>query len=325
MSDTGYTGFEVCHADLQDFVKTMQPFKLQGLNAIQSHRDEVNKKDTAESVLNQYGEHDGSSMTHEIVPLEGASLSVFTPTTECPTGGRPCLYFIHGGGFVTNNMYSGISSIIPCIKELNAVCVSIDYGLAPEVTAADRVDQCYTGLLKVWELYGKQGQINMKKIAVIGRSAGAALLVGLNLKLRQQNEINIRCNVMSFPMVDNACNSASHAKFRNAPHLTHETAKSFWEAHLSGAGEGDKYAIPEKATIDDLKGFPPTLVEVAAGDVLHDEGVEFYNKLGSAGVNAALASFPGFHCFDGTKTELANKAKENRLMYLKEQEVDPIS
>ncbi|EEA23659.1 hypothetical protein PMAA_076930 [Talaromyces marneffei ATCC 18224] len=78
-------------------------------------------------------------------------LSIFTPDIPAPTNGCPCLYFIHGGGLVTNNQFSGINSIFPCIYSLNTVCVSIDYGLAPDCKAPTQIDQCYEGVKRLWD------------------------------------------------------------------------------------------------------------------------------------------------------------------------------
>jgi acetyl esterase/lipase len=49
---------------------------------------------------------------------------------------------------------------------------------------------------------------------------------------------------------------------------------------------GDPLAWPDFATIEDVTGFPTTIVSVNECDPLRDEGVAFYRLLLSAGVSA---------------------------------------
>jgi acetyl esterase len=43
----------------------------------------------------------------------------------------------------------------------------------------------------------------------------------------------------------------------------------------------------------DLAGLPPAYVMVAGFDPLHDEGVEYAEKLKAAGVSVTVADYPG--------------------------------
>lgn len=46
----------------------------------------------------------------------------------------------------------------------------------------------------------------------------------------------------------------------------------------------DIHLSPDRATIDQLRGLPPTLIEVAENDILRDGGEELGRKLDEAGV-----------------------------------------
>ena len=52
-------------------------------------------------------------------------------------------------------------------------------------------------------------------------------------------------------------------------------------------------AWPLKASIKQLKGFPPTMISVNELDPLRDEGLEMYRKLVAAGVNAQAKIIAG--------------------------------
>lgn len=271
----------------------------------------------------KYQEEKYGTLKHEILPLNDENgnafeLSIFTPSDKpAPTDGRPCLYFIHGGGFMINNQSSGVDSIFPCIANLNAVCVSVGYSLAPEAKAPVQLKQCYAGLMKFINDNKGSKHINLNKIVVIGRSAGAALLVGLNLMILEKTDIKIKCNVMSFPFLDNKCATKSYEDFSEAPYLSRDLAKYFWEQYGAKDGQVSELIVPALVSTERLRTFPPTLVERAVADVLSVEAEEFKAKLSSAGVDAPLHSYNGYHCFDNTATKIAGVVKNERLQFLK--------
>lgn len=253
-------GRAACDKELHPYIDEMkEPFHLTD-NDIEKPRPDIGK--SVKDLQTKYQTHIGRGMLHhKTIKLNDQDgkpfeLSIFTPEDKpAPQGGRPCLYFIHGGGFVINNRCSGVDSIFECIAGLNAVCVSVGYSLAPGSKAPAQVKQCYAGLVKFFDDKGS-GHINFDKLAVIGRSAGAALLVGLNFMIRERTDIKIKCNVMSFPFLDNRCASTSYEEFSEAPFLTRYMAKFFWEKYLVKGSEVSELIVPALATTEHLKGFP---------------------------------------------------------------------
>ncbi len=55
----------------------------------------------------------------------------------------------------------------------------------------------------------------------------------------------------------------------------------------------DIYASPLQASIEELKGLPPALIQVAENDVLRDEGEAYGRKLDEAGVTVTTIRYNG--------------------------------
>ena len=54
-----------------------------------------------------------------------------------------------------------------------------------------------------------------------------------------------------------------------------------------------RYASPLQATVEQLKGLPPTLIQLAENDILRDEGEAYGRKLDEAGVKVTTVRYNG--------------------------------
>ena len=87
--------------------------------------------------------------SHEVV-VPGATghdptVRVYSPPTEAT--GRPCIYWIHGGGYLFGSGLNVDARINRWVEEFDCVAVSIEYRLAPEDPYPAPLDDCYAGLL----------------------------------------------------------------------------------------------------------------------------------------------------------------------------------
>lgn len=83
--------------------------------------------------------------------------------------------------------------------------------------------------------------------------------------------------------------------------FTSQDAVQGWNASL-GARRGTEHVsvleAPARASDADVKGFPPTYVEVGTAEPFRDEAENFYNTLRNAGVEVEMNIWDGgFHGF----------------------------
>ena len=68
----------------------------------------------------------------------------------------------------------------------------------------------------------------------------------------------------------------------------------FWDNYTTDPAQRQEiYASPLQASLDQLKGLPPALVQVAENDVLRDEGEAYARKMDEAGVPVTLVRIDG--------------------------------
>jgi acetyl esterase len=70
--------------------------------------------------------------------------------------------------------------------------------------------------------------------------------------------------------------------------------KWMWDNYTTNLDERrEKYASPMNASIEDLKGLPPALVQTAENDILRDEGEAYARKMREAGVAVTITRYQG--------------------------------
>ena len=107
-------------------------------------------------------------------------------------------------------------------------------------------------------------------------------------------------------------------KYVDTPVFDAKLSKMMWDAYLGNRQpERIEYASPLEAA--SFARFPPTYIEVAQFDALHDEGVLLYQKLREQGIPAELHEVNGAcHGFEtATKSNLLKTCMERRIDWLR--------
>ena len=89
-------------------------------------------------------------------------------------------------------------------------------------------------------------------------------------------------------------NTESYSQFADGPYLTRKAMEWFWDAYPTDQGASAQItASPNQATVEQLKGLPPTLLLVDEADPLRDEGEAYAPKLRLAGVPVTTVRYDG--------------------------------
>jgi acetyl esterase/lipase len=207
-------------------------------------------------------------------------------------GPLPCLYSIHGGGYVMGSYAMDDARFDAWCPKFGCVGVSVEYRLAPETPYPGPLDDCYLGLQWVWSHHEEIG-VDPGHIGIGGVSAGGGLAAGLALLARDRGEVPVRFQLLDCPMLDDRQVTPS-SQLDDLAIWSRDSNTFGWRSYLGdlyGTDDVPAYAAPARAT--DLSGLPPAYVCVGAVDGFRDEDIEYARRLNQAGVPADLHVFTG--------------------------------
>jgi len=139
----------------------------------------------------------------------------------------------------------------------------------------------------------------------------------VSLMAKEKKEPDIRLQVLLWPVTNANFDTDSYWKFANQRFLTRNMMLWFWDHYTMDPNHRqDIFASPLLATLDQLKGLPPALVQTAENDVLRDEGEAYARKMNEAGVPVTLVRVQGMIHDYGLLNPLANiPAVQSALRY----------
>jgi acetyl esterase/lipase len=236
--------------------------------------------------------------TERSVPATGDAPERLVSVLSRPGDGkdRPGIYAIHGGGMVMGNRFGGLDVGLDIVEQHGAVLVSPEYRLAPENPDPAPADDCYAGLVWMFDHASELG-IDPDRIVLVGTSAGGGLAAGVALRCRDEGGPKLAGQMLVCPMLDDRNDTPSVRQGRRVALWSREENEVGWHALLGDrhrTPEVSTYAAPARAT--DLSGLPPTSIDVGSGDLFRDEDVAYASEIWAAGGQATLHVWPGgFH------------------------------
>ena len=205
-------------------------------------------------------------------------------------GALPCLFSIHGGGYVGGSYDMDDASFDQLCPDLGIVGVSVEYRLAPDDPYPAAIDDCEAALRWTFAHADELG-IDPDRVGITGVSAGGGLCAALGLRARD-GEIPVRFQLLDCPMLDDRMTTPS-SQLEGLAIWSKVSNAYGWSSYLGELHGGDVPADAAPARADDLAGLPPSYVCVGGADGFRDEDIDYAQRLMAAGVDTELHVYPG--------------------------------
>ena len=245
-------------------------------------------------------------------PAGAIAARLYEPVGAAPAAGRPALVYYHGGGWAAGDLDTHDHLCRHLALAGAFTVIAIDYRLAPEHPFPAALDDCLAATRAVRERAAALG-VDPLRLAVGGDSAGGSLATLVCLALRDAGERWVRAQLLIYPAVDFAADTASMRDNGTGYLLTRGAMEMFTQWYVPQAADRtNPRASPLRAA--DHRGLPPAIIQTAEFDPLRDEGADYAAKLTAAGVSVDYHCYPGMiHGFArmGSKIEDGKRCLED--------------
>jgi acetyl esterase len=227
------------------------------------------------------------------VPAAVGDVRVRIIKPQASEGSLPVILYLHGGGWVLGNAGTHDRLVRELAVGSGAALAFVEYATSPEARYPVALEQAYA--TAQWLVRGGAGHgLDGTRIAVAGDSVGGNMATVLTLMAKDRGDVRFVQAQLYYPVTDAAMDTESYRQFADGPYNTRKTMEWFWDAYI--ADPAQRLAInasPNQATIEQLRGLPPTVVLVDEADVLRDEGEAYAAKLRAAGVAVTTVRYDG--------------------------------
>lgn len=207
----------------------------------------------------------------------------------------PAIVYVHGGGWVLGSKETHDMLIRKLSHCTQSVVIFPEYTLSPEAHYPVALNQVYE-VLNYLNENPDEFNIDNKKIAIAGDSAGGNMATAAALKAKKENGPDIIFQALFYPVTDADMDTRSYEAFQDGPWLTKKSMEWFWDMYEPDKKKRDDFYIsPLKAPVEELALMPAALIITNENDVLRDEGEAYARKLDSAGVRVLNVRINGTH------------------------------
>lgn len=230
---------------------------------------------------------------HLIEGGPGGQVSIRITRPAGNTEALPVVIYFHGGGWVLGDKDTHDRLIREIANGAQAAVVFVNYTPSPEAQYPTAIEEGYA-VTKFIAENGKQFNLDSTRLAIAGDSAGGQIAAAIALLAKERQGPKIGYQVLFYPVTDANFETGSYTQLATGHFLTRGAMKWFWDNYLPDL-EARKQIIasPLQASVEELKGLPPTLLITGEFDVLRDEGEAYAAKLNEAGVKTTAVRYLG--------------------------------
>lgn len=235
----------------------------------------------------------GITVETRTIDVDGQAITLKVVRPEGARGVLPGFMFFHGGGWVLGDYPTHERLIRDLVVGSGAAAIYVDYTPSPEARYPTAINQAYAATKWVADNGSKIG-VDGSRLAVAGNSVGGNMAAVVALKAKAAGTPKLRFQLLLWPVTDANFNNASYNQFADGHFLTRGMMEWFWDNYTSDPKQRNEiYASPLRASLEQLQGLPPALVQTAEMDVLRDEGEAYARRLNTAGVAVTSVRYNG--------------------------------
>ena len=234
-----------------------------------------------------------ADISEKTISVDGRPLTLTIVRPAGAKGILPVFMFFHGGGWVLGDFPTHERLVRDLVAASGAVAVFPNYTRSPEARYPTAINQMY-GATKWVAENAAAIHVDGERLAVVGNSVGGNAAGVIPLMAKDKGGPAIRFQVMLWPVTDANFETDSYKELAEGHFLSRNMMKWFWDNYAPEIRQRQEiYASPLRATIEQLKGLPPALIQVAENDVLRVEGEAYARKLDAAGVEVTHVRYDG--------------------------------
>lgn len=221
---------------------------------------------------NQVGAIFGNTKDVLIREVEIEDISAEWLTVDRAHMKKHVILYCHGGGYSTGSKVYARTLTTKLAISTSMDVLAFDYRLAPEHPYPSALKDA----MKAWNYLMLLGY-GARDVIVAGDSAGGNLALTLILKLKEQNRILPRGLVLMSPWTDLTSSGKSHKeKAEVDPVLSAPYLEQMIQNYVPGEDLKNPFISP---LFGDLKGFPPTYIQVGENEILLSDSTDLHKKM----------------------------------------------
>lgn len=227
------------------------------------------------------------NISRETVDADGVPCEWF----RVANAAKGAVLYLHGGGFVIGSTISHAPLIARIVEASGYHVLGVNFRLAPEHPFPAPLNDC----VRSYSYLLGRG-FAPQNIAIVGDSAGGALVISTLLSIRDQGLPLPACGVTLSAWADLTLTADSLQ--RNAerdPVVTKDILQFMTALYAAGQDPSNPLISPALA---DLSGLPPLLLQAGDRDVCEDDSRKLADNARAAGVDVQFEFWPEMiHCW----------------------------
>ncbi len=234
----------------------------------------------------------GIEESEKTISQDGYTIKLNIVRPEGVTKKLPVFIFIHGGGWILGDYPTHKRFVRDLVVESGFAAVFVNYTPSPEAKYPQAINEIYAATKWVAD-HGDEINVDGNNLAVLGNSVGGNMAAVNSILAKEKNGPKIKLQILFWPVTDYDNTTESYQLYGKDRFLTASIMNWMFDQYAVPKQRKEIYISPLRASVEQLRGLPPTLIQVAENDILRDEGEAFGRKLEEAGVPVTTVRYNG--------------------------------